>query len=130
MSEKNFKRCLSQHPTYGDIIQSFDSVSNQTGILKITIGLDVFLYITHNKETLPDQPSIDQSFRTRVEETTTIFQRSLRRHGKCLVVVHVDEGQARNKRNSHEHLQNSTCVCAPGGHRDSKIPSSGLFHRD
>jgi hypothetical protein len=90
---------LSQHPAYGDIIQSFDAVRNQTGILKIQIGRDIFLYVTHNKETLPDQPSIDQTFHTRVGETKTIFQKSLHSLlGRSLRHVVVDEGQTRSKR--------------------------------
>jgi len=98
LSEQSLKMCLSKHPTYGDIIQSFDAVSNQTGICKITIGRDVFLYITRNKQALPDQPSIDQTFHSRVEETTAIFQRSLRRFGRSLVDVDEEEDQTRNKR--------------------------------
>ena len=54
-----------------------------------------------NKEALPaDQPpSIDKTFHTRVEDTRTIFQRSLRRFGRRIVLdLYDDEGQTTRKK--------------------------------
>jgi hypothetical protein len=53
-----------------------------------------------NKEALAaDQPSIDKTFHTRVEDTRTIFQRSLRRFGRRIILdLYDDEGQTTRKK--------------------------------
>jgi hypothetical protein len=81
--ERHVKCCLTQDCNFGDILHSFYVKTNRTGIYKITVGKEIFLYITKQKgEHAPQQPFIDSRFKVDIEETRTRFRQNFRRFGQ------------------------------------------------
>ena len=103
--ERTFSSCLSRFSYYKHSICDFDPKTNLTGIFKTTVGRQVFLYITHQKDFAPEQPFIHPHFWVRIEETTTQFQRSLRRFGRAANTDHPDPNSRNVRRKMGGILQ-------------------------
>jgi len=101
--ERNFSGCLSRFSYYKHSICSFDLKTNSTGIFKTTVGRQVFLFITHQKDFAPEQPFIHPQFWAGIEATTTKFERTLRRFGRG-ASANTDHDPETNSRNVRRRI--------------------------
>ena len=113
---REFKACLSRHTSYRGIIESFRREDNETGIFKVTVGRDIYLYITQQKIThLPAQPAVNQTFYAQAENAARNFQRSLRHFGRKLDIKYLDPEPSRNVRRKIDTQQETEESEVEGG---------------